>query len=124
MDKILFSKMQFYSYHGVFPEEAKLGQLFYVDLEVGLDLRAAGQNDSLEDTLNYAELYQLSKKLLEEERYKLIETIAEQLAARILMQFVQVKEVVVRVTKPTPPIAGHYESVAVEIRRSRPSAEC
>lgn len=122
MDKIIFNKMQFYGYHGVFPEEAKLGQLFYVDVELYLDLRAAGASDRLEDTVNYAELYQLSKQLLERERYQLIEAVAEHLAARILKQFNRVQEVLVRITKPTPPIAGHYESVAVELRRSRSDA--
>lgn len=119
MDKILINKMQFYGYHGVFPEESKLGQPFYVDLEVYLDLQKAGLSDTLADTLNYAELYQLSKELVEGERYQLIEAVAEQLAARILQRFFQVQEVVVRITKPTPPIPGHYDSVAVEIRRSR-----
>lgn len=122
MDKIILRKMQFYGYHGVFPEEAKLGQRFYVDVELFLDLRAAGLSDRLEDTVNYAEVYRLSKQLLEEERYQLIEAVAERLAARILKQFNKVREVLVRITKPSPPIDGHYDWVAVELRRPREDA--
>ena len=33
MDKIYLNGMKFYGYHGVFPEENKLGQRFYVDLD-------------------------------------------------------------------------------------------
>ena len=36
MDKIYVNKMEFYGYHGVFPEETKLGQRFKVDL-IGSD---------------------------------------------------------------------------------------
>lgn len=39
--------MEFYGYHGVFPEENKLGQRFKVDLTVELDLKQAGESDDL-----------------------------------------------------------------------------
>lgn len=122
MDKIIFKGMQFYAYHGVFSEENQLGQIFIVDLEVFIDLRAAGQSDSLDQTINYAELYQLSKQMMEQERFRLIEAVAENLASRILKTFATIDEIMVRITKPTPPIPGHYDSVAVEIRRPRSRA--
>lgn len=37
MDKVFFRGMQFYAYHGVYPEENRLGQRFIIDLELGLD---------------------------------------------------------------------------------------
>jgi dihydroneopterin aldolase len=39
--------MKFYGYHGVFPEETKLGQRFMIDLKVELDLSKAGKSDDL-----------------------------------------------------------------------------
>lgn len=42
MDKIYVNRMEFYGYHGVFPEETRLGQRFEVDLAVSLDLKRAG----------------------------------------------------------------------------------
>ncbi|MBE3555199.1 MAG: dihydroneopterin aldolase, partial [Thermicanus sp.] len=45
MDKLFIRGMEFYSYHGVFPEENRLGQLFIVDVECTLSLREAGLTD-------------------------------------------------------------------------------
>lgn len=117
MDKIIFKGMQFYGYHGVFSEENKLGQTYLVDLDVYMDLQPAGESDQLEKTINYAHLYELVQKIVEGEPYKLIETIAEKIAFQALQTFQSMEEIMVRVTKPNPPIPGHYDAVAVEIRR-------
>lgn len=119
MDKILFNKMEFWGYHGAFKEENKLGQRFYVDLELIFDLSKAGHSDKLEDTVNYADIYQTTQQVVENEKYELVESIAERLAAKILQSYTLIDEILVRVTKPDPPIPGHYDSVAVEIIRSR-----
>ncbi len=119
MDKIYFNRMAFYGYHGVYPEENKLGQRYLVDLELYLDLGPAGFSDDLKDTINYAEVYQLCQEIVEEERFQLVERIAQQIAERSLAQFPLLAELMIRVIKPDPPIPGHYESVAVEIRRGR-----
>lgn len=119
MDKILFNRMEFWGYHGAFPEENKLGQRFYVDLELSCDLSRAGHSDNLNDTVNYADVYTTTKQVVEGERYALVEAVAEQIASRLLTQYVLIAEVLVRVVKPDPPIPGHYQSVAVEIKRGR-----
>ncbi|MBA4542423.1 MULTISPECIES: dihydroneopterin aldolase [Thermoactinomyces] len=118
MDKILLNGMCFYAYHGAFPEENRLGQRFYVDLEMRLDLKAAGESDDLSKTVNYADVYELVKKETTETQVKLIETLAERIAASLLSVF-PIAEVRVRVTKPDPPIPGYYQSVGVEIVRRR-----
>jgi dihydroneopterin aldolase len=119
MDKIYISQMAFYGYHGVFPEENKLGQRFIVDLSVSVDLRQAGQTDQLEYSVNYAELFAVCQEIVEGKPFKLIEAVAERIAARILKDFPLVLEVTVKMIKPDPPIPGHYQSVAIEITRSR-----
>jgi dihydroneopterin aldolase len=119
MDKILFNKMEFWGYHGAFKEENKLGQRFFVDLELYLDLSKAGHSDNLQDTVNYADVYNTTRQVVEQERYELVEAVAERLAAKILAEYSLVDEILVRVTKPDPPIPGHYQSVAVEITRGR-----
>ncbi|MCM3588544.1 dihydroneopterin aldolase [Mesobacillus maritimus] len=119
MDKIQLNKMEFYGYHGVFPEETKLGQRFAVDLTVELDLSIAGKSDRLEDSINYAELYKLCKEVVEGEPFKLVEAVAENIAAKALERFNMIALCHVKVIKPDPPIPGHYHSVAVEITRGR-----
>jgi 7,8-dihydroneopterin aldolase/epimerase/oxygenase len=123
MDKILFNRMEFYGYHGAFKEENKLGQRFYVDLELFLDLAKPGHSDNLQDTVNYADIYITVRTIVEEERYELVEAVAERIADKILVEFPLIQETLIRVIKPDPPIPGHYQSVAVEIKRARTGQE-
>ncbi|WP_096203223.1 dihydroneopterin aldolase [Bacillus sp. FJAT-45350] len=119
MDKIYMHQLQFYGYHGVFSEEKTLGQRYMVDLTLSVDLHGAGVTDDLSKTVNYADVYQLVKQIVEGKAFDLIEAVAETIANSILSEFVLIKECTVKVTKPNPPIPGHYESVAVEISRTR-----
>jgi dihydroneopterin aldolase len=119
IDKIYVNGMEFYGYHGVFKEENKLGQRFRVDLMVELNLKQAGETDDLEHTVNYAELYNYSKKIVEGKPYKLVEAVAEQIAKEIITNFDSVQYCTVKMIKPDPPIPGHYKEVAVEIKRGR-----
>lgn len=119
MDKIYVNQMEFYGYHGVFPEENKLGQRFVVDLSVSVDLQKAGQTDRLEYSVNYGDLYGVCREIVEGVPAKLIETVAERMAGKILADFPLVSEVTIKLIKPDPPIPGHYRSVAVEITRRR-----
>lgn len=119
MDKIYVNQMEFYGYHGVFPEENRLGQRFVVDLTVLVDLKKAGETDELQYSVNYGELFQVCKEIVEGKPYKLVEAVAEQIARSILQKFSLITETTIKVIKPDPPIPGHYKSVAVEITRSR-----
>jgi 7,8-dihydroneopterin aldolase/epimerase/oxygenase len=119
VDKIYINKMEFYGYHGVFPEENKLGQRFVVDLSVSVDLKRAGETDQLEYSVNYGELFAVCQQIVEGKPVKLVETVAEKIAREILKEFPLVSEVNVKVIKPDPPIPGHYQSVAIEITRRR-----
>lgn len=119
MDKIILKKMEFYAYHGVFDEEKKLGQRFFIDLEVYTDLRKAGQTDDVHFTINYAHLYDVVKQTAQVERYHLLETIAEKIAERLLNNFPQVSGVKIQVTKQTPPIDGILAGTTIEIERLR-----
>lgn len=119
MDRITLSRMQFYGYHGVFPEENKLGQRFYIDVELYTDLLNAGQSDRLEDTINYAEVYGKVKAVAEGPPFKLIEALAERVASDLLQSYTSIYEITVRVTKPHPPFDTHFDGVTVEIHRKR-----
>jgi len=119
MDTIKLERIQLFGNHGVFAEENKLGQRFYVSLEMKLDLRAAGKNDDLAETVNYAEAYELVKRVVEGETFKLIEALAETLATRLLDAYAKIHEVTVRVVKPHPPFDIVFDGVTVEITRRR-----
>lgn len=117
-DRIILTGMRFYGYHGVFPEETRLGQSFVVDVELYADLRAAGQTDDLRLTVDYGKVYAAVKEMVEGHRFQLIEALAERVASAVLEGFA-VSEVLVRVHKPNAPIPGPLDGVTVEIRRRR-----
>ncbi|WP_342513971.1 dihydroneopterin aldolase [Sporosarcina sp. FSL K6-1522] len=120
MDYIHLNEMAFYGYHGALPEETKLGQRFRVSVSLATDLAEAGTTDELDKTVNYAEVYQLCRAIVEGEPVKLIETVSERIAAEVLKAFgAKVSGVRVVLIKPDPPIPGHYTSVAVDITRGR-----
>ena len=117
-DSIRLHNMQFYSRHGVNPEEHTLGQRFEVDVELCLDTRPAALQDDLRRTINYAQVYKAVKQIVEEERFALIETLAETIAMRLGQHFAP-DSIRVCVRKPHAPIKGVLDYVAVEIERTQ-----
>ena len=73
MDRILLNGLVFFGKHGCHAAEQELGQKFLVDIELECDLRAAGESDSLEDTLDYVAIYNHAREVMEGESAKLLE---------------------------------------------------
>lgn len=119
LDKIYVNQMEFWGYHGLFPEENKLGQRFYVDLELELDLRPAAESDDMTKSIDYGAIYEVTKKTVEGKHHKLVETVAEKLSNELFGEFPLLEGCLIKVYKPDPPIPGHYKSVAIEIYRRR-----
>jgi len=121
MDKIIIEDMQFYGFHGLFPEENRLGQRFQVNLELFADLSTAGKSDYMHDSIHYGHAYDTVKEIVEGYAKNLIEAVAEDIAAALLEKFDMLQACRVKVVKPDAPIPGHFKSVAVEIYREKTS---
>ena len=120
MDYIHLRELQYFGYHGVLPEENVLGQRFRANVSLAVDMKRAGETDDLNDTVSYVGVYDICKEVMEGKPYKLIEAVAETIAARILTQYEgQIFGCRVEVIKPDPPIPGQYKEVAVEIVRGQ-----
>ena len=124
MDRIFLRGMRFMACHGVLPHEREVPQPFEVDVEMGLDLRAAGESDDLDDTVNYAKVYDVVSTVLTVTRKYLIEALAEEIADDLLRDFVVLRGVRVTVNKPTAPIDGIFSDVGVTILRRRKDLVC
>ena len=118
-DKIELNGMVFYGFHGTNPAEKELGQRFVVDLEVEKDLSQSGLSDDLNDTVSYSEIYGLVKQIIEGSSHNLLESLAGDIATRVLGRF-EVDLVRVAMKKPEVPIKGSVLAyVGVEICRRR-----
>lgn len=117
MDIIRIDNLEVYAYHGVYDEEKEKGQYFYVNAELYTNTRKAGMNDDLDASTNYGIVCDFIHDFMTKHTYDLIETVAEQLAQALLLEFKLVKSVLLEIRKPHAPIEKEFESVSVEIER-------
>lgn len=117
MDIIRIDNLEVYAYHGVYDEEKEKGQYFYVNAELYTNTRKAGMNDDLDASTNYGTVCDFIHDFMTKHTYDLIETVAEQLAQVLLLEFKLVKSVLLEIRKPHAPIEREFESVSVEIER-------
>jgi dihydroneopterin aldolase len=118
-DRIGVARIAVFGRHGVLPEEAVLGQRFYISLDARLDLAAAGRSDDVAHTVSYADLTQIAVDIATARRFNLIEALAEAIAATILDRFGSVESITVRVDKPSAPVPAILDGVSIEITRQR-----
>jgi 7,8-dihydroneopterin aldolase/epimerase/oxygenase len=118
LDRLAILGVEAVGHHGVFDFERRDGQVFKVDLMLGLDTSAAAASDSLSDTVDYGGLVADVVAVLEGEPVDLIETLADRIA-RACLTDARVRWTEVTVHKPDAPIEATFSDVALTIRRRR-----
>jgi 7,8-dihydroneopterin aldolase/epimerase/oxygenase len=118
-DHIYLHGMVLEGRHGVTDEERAEPQPIEVDVELELDLRPAGTSDDLARTVDYGDVFDVCREVVEQRSFHLLEGLAEALAADILARFAQVEHVSVRAKKPGVPLDGIVEHAGVAIERER-----
>lgn len=117
MDKIKITNLKVFAHHGVFPEETRDGQDFFVNAELFLDCRKAGKTDSLDASVDYGMVSHRITTFLQENTYLLIEAAAEHLAEELLITIPLLEKVKIELCKPNAPIGLPFENVSVTIER-------
>lgn len=118
MDKITLKNMKFFGYHGCEEFERRKGQIFEADVELFLRADAAGLSDNLADAVDYVSVFEKVKAVMENERYNLLERLAQRLADRVL-EDERIQATILRVRKPGVPLSGLLDCVELEIHRER-----
>jgi len=118
-DRLAVLGIEAIGHHGVFDFEKRDGQVFKVDLTLGLDIRPAARSDDLQDTVDYGSLVAAVKTAIEHDPVDLIETLAERIAD-VCLTDKKVEWAEVTVHKPDAPIEATFSDVALTIHRSRP----
>jgi dihydroneopterin aldolase len=119
-DLIFLKGLLLHGHHGVMPHEGVVGQRFVIDLELRIDLYAAGTSDRLTETVSYADVVEEASKVFAQRRFKLIEAAAHAVGNAILARFPRVEEVRVTLHKPHAPISAIFDDVGVSIALGRP----
>jgi dihydroneopterin aldolase len=118
-DQITITGIHGYGHHGLFENERTNGQDFYVDLILNLDLSQAAQSDAIEDTVNYAEITELTHQEITTDPVNLIEKLAYRIAERILSSHPKVKAITVTVHKPQAPVGLKIQDISVVVNKTR-----
>jgi dihydroneopterin aldolase len=114
MGLIAIEGLQFYAHHGYYKEEQVLGGKYTVDIYMQVNTEEASATDDLKKTINYEEVYRLTKAEMEIHS-KLIEHVCQRILSRLKDGFAQVNHLKVRVSKHNPPLKGSVERVYVEL---------
>ena len=83
---IRLQDMRFYAYHGVMEQERRVGGEYLVSLQVETDLSRAALSDAVADTVNYAELYEMVRRVMAEPS-QLLEHVAGRIGQCVLEEF-------------------------------------
>jgi dihydroneopterin aldolase len=116
-DLLRLEGMRFFGHHGCLADERSAGVHLDVDVEVRTDTREAARTDRVEDTIDYARLVEMCRRVVEDGSYHLVETVAERLAEGLLEE-PKVASVRVRVAK-RPPLAVAVDRFSVTVERRR-----
>lgn len=114
--------MEFHAFHGVLEHEKIEGNMFIVDFKGEVDMSKAAESDLLEDTLNYALIYDAVAKQMQTPS-ELLEHVAGRIVKAIAADCPQLESFSVRVSKRQPPVAGPVKWSRVTLFHKRYSTE-
>lgn len=111
---IFLKNLRFHAFHGVMPQERIVGNDYLVDVHVNYDFSHAMATDELDDTINYAEVYQLVKEEMNLPS-KLLEHLAGRIGKRLIDSYPSIQDVSVSVMKQNPPFEADSDGAGVQV---------
>lgn len=118
MNYITIKNLRVFACHGVFPEEQKIGQPFFISAKLYLDTGSAAREDSLETSVDYGEVCHFLTSLMTEKTFRLIEAAAEYLAQNLLWKYPLIHAVELSLSKPNAPVNLPFEDISITVKRS------
>ena len=115
---ILLKGLRFYAYHGVGTQETIVGNEFTIDLRLKVDLATAAENDRLENTVSYAEVFQAVEDEMKHPS-RLLEHVAGRICERLFQDFPLVAEIELKLMKRNPPMGADIREAGIEMKCQR-----
>lgn len=115
---ISLNNIRLYAFHGVMPQERKVGGWYRVSVSVGYPYERALCTDDVADTLNYALMFDVIRREMSQPS-NLIEHVAGRIGNALLVEFVSITEVRVEITKENPPMGANCDGASCSIRLKR-----
>ena len=118
-DWIKVREIRVFGYHGVTDQEQVNGQVFEVDVALGVDMSRASLTDNLADTVDYTQISLRVERIVGGKPCHLLEAVASRVADDLFSAYPQVDQVTVRLRKPNVARALRLGAVEIELKRSR-----
>ena len=87
MYKIKIKDIKIFGYHGVYPNEKKNGQHFYLDIEYLSSINISKIKDNINEVIDYLDVIKYIKEVFNLSRYHLIEKTANNLMEKLLSRY-------------------------------------
>lgn len=111
---IYLRNLRFHALHGVLPQERVTGNDYELTLRIGYPAEEAMLSDAMDETLNYAEVYELVKEEMQTP-CNLMERLVRRISDRLLRQFPEIRSIDLWLTKKNPPMGADCEGAGVEV---------
>ena len=112
---VKLNNLRFYARHGYFPEEQKAGNIFILNISVGQIVNGY-LTDNLSKTIDYVQLYEISKKEMDVTS-KLLEDVLQRILNQIEQRYHSLANIFLSIKKQSPPFGGNCESSEVNIKK-------
>ncbi len=118
MGKISLEGIEIFAHHGYYAEERKKGNTFIVDITLTVDFQKAADEDTIDGTINYEQVYEIIKNEMGISA-KLLEHLAQRIVAKVMTEFTNVSAIELSISKLDPPLSGKCKKAKVTVQYSR-----
>ncbi len=121
--KVSLNDMLFYGFHGSMEVERELGQKFLVDIVLTFNVKDAVESDSPNKTISSYAIYQLTREIVTERKFSLIETLAYNIGKAFIEKYPELLQILIRIKRPNLYLSGIVGSAEVEMELRREDIE-
>jgi len=108
------NEIKLFGYHGVYEEEIKSGQYFYIDAVYQTQLDNKNINDDIISVIDYAEVCNEIKRVFNKKRYNLLETLLLDIKNSLMKKF-NLKNITLTITKKNIKLDISVNKISVQI---------
>ena len=107
-----------YAHHGVMQQEREIGAWFTIDIRLELNDFSCAENDMIDGTVSYANVYEILRKEMQQPS-NLLEHVCNRISKRLYEEFKQITAIRITLSKDTPPMGGDRLKAAVTLSSKR-----
>ena len=111
---ILLQGLQYHAFIGVGEQEQVVGNDYVLDLRLGYPFAAAMESDIVDDTLNYADVFNVVSEVMKQPS-KLLEAAAGKIVKELCARYKRLESIDLKLVKRNPPMGADCDSTGVEL---------